>query len=214
MDHKMRRASGFKVIAILVSLLLVLGSSAQAQVSEGEGEAGQADRQGQPAVRTSTDVEALDASAYLQAPGTTLRVENTAEVESSVPIVRYGCIYVSGGSANGYLSAAIFPPEGATLTLFRAFVYDASPAQSRVTFAVLAESGSTVSGWSGFSTGSAGDTTIDLDLGNTVVDYSQYSYLVWWQSTQLGNTMMFCGFRLNYIPEGGFVHLPAVMKEP
>jgi len=80
--------------------------------------------------------------------------------------------------------------------------------------AVLDEYGNSAGSWNGNSVGNTGDSTFDILLPNLVVDYATYSYQVWWKSNLLGSDMMLCGMRLYYLPEGGFVHLPAVMKGP
>ncbi len=214
MVHSSRFAIVFKVTITLMVMLLVLGSTAQAQVSQGDTPSGRGGWQAPEAGTTYPEDEPLDASAYLQTAGSALRAENTVGVESSVRNGRFGCLYAVNGIASSFFSAPIYPPQGATLTMLRAYVYDMSGLNGLVAFSVVDEFGYEILGWFGTSAGISGDGTFDISIPNHVVDYSKYSYQLVWQSNQLGDTMMICGLRLYYLPQGGFVHLPAVMKEP
>jgi hypothetical protein len=214
MIAKMRLSMFLRLILTLVAMLVLLGSTARAQVGSAEAPTGRGAGQGQAGVSASADAQPQAPSAYLQATGSALRAENTADVEASVDNLRYGCLFASGGQAASFFSTPIFPPPGATLTMLRAYVHDTSAADSVVGVSVLDKYGYLFATWSGNSQGSSGDYTIEIAIPNHVVDYASYSYQVWWQPNQLGSNMMICGFRLYYLPLGGFVHLPAVMKGP
>jgi len=110
------------------------------------------------------------------------------------------------------LNTPIYPPQGATLTNLRVFVYDSSAQASVAEICVLGIYGSVVTAWYGVSSGSSGFTFFDIPIDNHVVDYSDFSYSIDWAPNQLGDTMMVCGFQLFYTPVTRATYMPAVPR--
>lgn len=110
------------------------------------------------------------------------------------------------------MNTPIYPPQGATLTNLRVFVYDSSAQASVAEICVLGIYGSVVTAWYGVSSGSSGFTFFDIPIDNHVVDYSDFSYSIDWAPNQLGDTMMVCGFQLFYTPVTRATYMPAVPR--
>ena len=128
----MNRIARFGVFAVLGLLVLALltsptaGRQLQAQDLQ-PGTGARADRarlQADPAVYPEEEPDAT--SAYLMIPGSALRPGDTSDVETEVHNPRLGCVYAESGIAGEFLITPIYPPQGATLTNLRVFVYDAS----------------------------------------------------------------------------------------
>jgi len=213
--NRIARLSVFAVLGLLaLALVLSPATSQQLQAQDPQrGTDARGDRtrpQADPAVYPEEEPDT--ASAHLQIPGALMRPENSANVEWAVFYDHPGCIYAGAGSADTWWNGPIYPPQGATLTSLRVYLYDGSVADSQARFAVLGAYGDMAGNYPGSSYGIDGFGWFDIPIPNVVVDHAAYSYIVWWQPNQLGNTMMICGYRLYYTPAGGMVYIPTVPR--
>lgn len=199
----------------LITLALVLGLLPASRPQAQEGGLPPDGRRGPVEPVIASPEEQTDAaSANLQVAGSALRPENSADVEWAVPKTgNPGCIYAESGDANGYWNAPIYPPQGATLTKLEVYVYDASDtANTHGILGFVDAYGTVVGEWHVYSSGSGGNTVLEINIPNHQVDYAAYSYLLWWQPGVVGASMKVCGFRLYYTPPGGLSYLPVIQN--
>jgi hypothetical protein len=201
-------AAGLMALALAASLGPV--SRPQAQ----EGGLPRDDRRGPMEPAPVYPQEQTDAvSAHLQVPGSALRPENSADVEWTVPVANFGCIYAESGDPSGYWNVPIYPPQGATLTKLQVYVYDLSDTtDASGGIGVVDAYGNVHGDWWGYSSGSSGNTFFEVAIPNHQVDYAAYSYLLWWRPGVVGTNMKICGFRLFYTPPVRTSFMPAVLN--
>jgi hypothetical protein len=153
-------------------------------------------------------------SAYLRVPGSALRPAYSSYAQSALDPNRLGCAYALSGDPDWVWVAPIYPPQGATLTNLRFYVYDTSASEDQqVRLVVLDYYGDEAYTFNGYSSGSSGYGLVDIDLGGHVVDYTNYSYLLNWWPHEVGTAMKICGFNLYYTPAGAKAYMPAVLKD-
>jgi len=209
------------IIAVLL-ILAVVGTIAMAQ--EGNGSSSSSDMPVgrdvgansvgmQPGRTRIPEQDAPQGTSYLQVAGAAMRPESSDLVEWKVNPTYLGCIYASSGDPNQWWNAPVFPPQGATISMVRVYWFDGSSSyEGRVGFGVVDGTGYVVHSWLENSSGNSGNGYVDIPLPNHVVDYSNYSYIVWWRPNLLGDTMEICGFRLYYTTPGGVQYLPSILK--
>ena len=221
MNHKIRGLVIIGVILLVIFLVAVTLAVAQNISNQGvrgnrnPGTTGgradpQAVRQSPPKVEK---LQSTNATTILQMAGSALRPESSIAVEWLVDGEYPGCIFVDGGSEFAYWNAPIYPPQGATLTKMRVYYYDESTNEMTVNLGVVDSYGDDLMAWTANSSGSTGWGYVDMIISNHVVDYSQYSYLIWWIPNAAGNHMELCGLQLYYTPPISVQFLPAIQNQ-
>ena len=209
------RLGVFAVLGLLALALLLspaIGQQPQAQDPQ-PGTGARADRtQSAEPPAVYPEEEPDTATFYLQIPGSALRPENSADVESAVDVNYPGCIYAESGNVYGFFSAPIYPPSGARLTMVRVYVYDASQYDTFLELAVLRPYGDEQDVWVAGSSGSGGYSSFVIDIPDHVVDYSLYSYIFRWLPSHLGTDIKVCNIRLYYVPATRAVYIPDVAR--
>jgi hypothetical protein len=151
-------------------------------------------------------------SAWLRIPGTTLK-PRASDVEWAAG-GDGGGIYATSGNQYEWFNAAVYLPQGSTVTMLRVYVGDTNAGKTcQGYFTVYGLYGGIHQEWGGNSAGISGDGWFDVSIPNEVIDYSSYSYVVNWQAAELGSDMVLYGFRLYYTPPGGKAYMPSVLRD-
>ena len=109
-----------------------------------------------------------------------------------------GCVYLSSGNANVIVNLPLDLPNGVRIDYLRLYYYDTSAGTSYAWVTRYDGQGGMTDITNVASTGNSGYGTSLSALVEHVVNGEDYSYVLNWRPTVIGNTMQLCGLRVAY----------------